>query len=1324
MSYGQSRMWFLAQIQGPSSMYNLPMSFRISGSVDLAALQQALTDLTGRHEVLRTVLREEREQPIQLVQPVASVVLRRLACTEQELPDVLRQTVGYAFDLSLETPLRASLIEYGAKEYLLVLLFHHCAADGYSVSVLNRDLSQAYRARLAGAAPNWTPLPVQYADYALWQRDLLGNETDPASEVSRQLAYWTEKLAGAPAELPYSTDRPRPDTASERSGTFALDLGRALHTRLENLARATGTSLNMIADAALAAMLTRSGAGTDIPIGTPVAGRTDEALDDLIGFFINTLVLRIDTSGNPTFEELLTRVCETSLAAYENQDVPFERVVGAVNPPRAAGRNPLFQVMLQVAVRDGKVARLDLPGVTTREETTGAGKVKFDLNVTLEALVTENGEPGGLQLWIGYAVDLFDAATIERMADRLVRTLWAMAADPTTRLDAVDVLGDEERRVLEDWNRTGTRAPRQGDCVLARFEAQSVLTPDATAVVCDGRRVGYAELDAAANRLARLLATACAGKPEAVIGLCLPRGVDMIIALIAVWKAGAAYLPIDPEYPAERIAFMLADSGASLLVSTGSALADELPVPVVALDDAALGTKLEACPAVPAAVTEPGALAYVMYTSGSTGRPKGVAVTHGSLANYFASVPQRIGFTRPGARYAVLQAQTTDLGNTVVFASLATGGELHILDADTIRDPDAVAQYLTEHRIECVKAVPSHLAALATAGLSSVLPSTTLVLGGEAASPAWVEQVLAAADGCAVFNHYGPTEATIGVATARLTPASLAGGAVPVGEPIANTRMYVLDDMLRQVPAGVTGELYLAGEGLARGYIGQPGLTARQFVPCPFGVGERMYRTGDLARWTAQGQVMVQGRIDDQVKIRGFRVEPNEVRAMLAEMGVVAQAAVLARENAPGNVRLIAYVVPAMGADALRADEVSRRVRAAAELRLPTHMVPSAVVVLDRMPLASNGKLDREALRALEFTTVSGTRRGPADPQEELLCRLFAEVLEVPQVGPEDSFFDLGGHSVLATRLVGRIRAEFECAVSVRALFEAPTPGLLARWLVIGGVRDAFDVVYPIRRSGSREPLFCLHSGSGLAWVYSGLTRELNPEIPVYGIQSLALARHRRRPRTLAALVAEYVGRIREVQPRGPYRLLGWSFGGVLAHEAAVQLQASGEQVELLAILDADIVPHPELAGTQVPEEFLNYQDDDAATVGEGIAGLTADGPASVPALRVLTAEEQSMVSNAWRYHRQIRPRHAGGVFEGDLLLVRATADKSHSVSPEEAWGAMATGTIEELRLDCTHFQLLDVAARVGIGQSEAGAALELIGAALNKALGSARDAK
>uniref|UniRef100_UPI001C866006 amino acid adenylation domain-containing protein n=1 Tax=Paractinoplanes polyasparticus TaxID=2856853 RepID=UPI001C866006 len=1067
LSFAQRRLWFLTQLEGAGSTFNQPMPVRLEGDVDEDALNAALRDVIGRHESLRTLFPSVDGEPFQRILDPAELdwSLEVADLAPGELTGRVARDSAYPFDTAREVPVRAWLYRIGADERVLLILAHHIATDGWSTGPLARDLSEAYAARTRGEAPRWTPLPVQYADYALWQRELLGDESDPQSLLSRQVGHWRRTLAGAPEELALPVDRPRPAVAGHRGHQVPLRVPAEVHRRLVELARAEGVTTFMVLQAALAVTLSRLGAGTDIPIGSPAAGRTDEGLNDLVGFFINTLVIRTDLSGDPQFRQVLRRVREAGLDALAHQEVPFERLVEELAPARSLARHPLFQVHL--AVQNNERAVLDLPGVRAGGGTSGliAAAAKYDLDVVVAEVFDQDGRPAGLHGLLNASTDLFDEPTAGRLAAWFTRAVDAVTAEPDGRLHEVDVLGAEERhQALYGWN--DTAAPVDEASVLELFERQAASAE--VALVADGVELTYAEVDGRANRIAHYL-RGQGVDADSVVALCLPRGADMITAILAVWKAGAAYLPIDAKLPGERIAFMVADSRATLLLGVGEAL-PPVPVPSVAFDDPALA----ACPeSAPEVRLDPRQVAYVIYTSGSTGTPKGVAVTHGSLTNYVTSVSERFGWSGTGRRYGLLQPQVTDLGNTVVFVSLATGGQLHILSEAAVTDPAAVSAYLAERQIDFVKAVPSHLMALSSvAGVEAVLPRESLVLGGEAASPAWVADL--AAHGRRVFNHYGPTETTVGVATAELT----GDGTVPIGSPIANIRLFVLDGALSPVPVGVVGELYVAGAGLARGYVGRAALTSERFVACPFGSGERMYRTGDLVRRRPDGQLVFQGRADEQVKVRGFRVEPGEIEQVLLAEDGMRQAAVLVRDD-----RLIAYVV---------GEVAEERLQALTAARLPEYMVPSAFVRLPELPLTPHGKLDRRALPDPGQATGDAAGRAPVTVQEELLCAAFAHVLGIDAVGPDDNFFELGGHSLLALRLLARLRTVLAMEVRIRTLFETPTPAGLAAALTAADAGPA----RPALRAGTRPPRVPLSFAQRRLWFLA----QLDGPSPTYNL--------------------------------------------------------------------------------------------------------------------------------------------------------------------------------------------------------------------------------
>ncbi|MEU8988730.1 amino acid adenylation domain-containing protein, partial [Streptomyces sp. NPDC048558] len=1049
VSFAQRRLWFLSRLEGPTAAHNIPTTLRLSGSLDREALASALADVVTRHETLRTVFAEDAEGPHQIVlapeqfRPEPEVVRTDEAGLDEELRRAARQ----GFDLAAEPPLRVHLFELSPDEHVLMLLVHHIASDGgWSTPVLVRDLTTAYAARCAGEAPAWPALPVQYADYTLWQHKVLGSEDDPDSLVSHQLAHWSEALRDLPEELPLPTDRPRPAESSYRGGTVPVVLPAALHRRLEHLARENRASLFMVVQAGLAALLSKLSGSTDIPIGTPIAGRTDESLEDLVGFFVNTLVLRTDVSGDPAFTDLLARARQTDLAAYTHQDVPFERLVEVLNPPRAMGRHPLFQTMLAFNNVDQKAALGEgrLPGLTVSGDRVGTGVAQFDLLLAVADGRADDGTPAGITGHLEYNEDLFDRATAETLVRRLTLLLDALADNPELPLSRIGILEeDERRRILGTWIDTVRDVPHA--TLPALFEAQAARTPDAPAVRHGDRTLSYAELDARANQLARLLVERGAG-PEGFVGIALPRTEVTLVAVLGVLKSGAAYVPIDPGYPADRIAHLLRDASPGLVLTARAALG-RLPgesAEYLVLDEPATEAALCALPAhvltdaERTAPLRPAHAAYAIYTSGSTGLPKGVVVPHENVADLAAWAVGEFG----AAGMAHVVASTSlnfDVSVFEMFGPLLCGGTVEVMrDVLELGDPAHAGR-----AVSLISGVPSAVAQL-VGDAGQLVAAREVVLAGEAVSARDANAVVQAVGAERFANIYGPTEATV-YAAAWYTQGEITG-VPPIGAPIRNTRLYVLDAALQPVPVGVAGELYIAGPGLARGYHRRPGLSAERFVADPHGpAGTRMYRTGDLVRWSADGNLDYLGRTDFQVKVRGFRIELGEIEAAVLDHPDVARTAVLVREDRPGDKRLVAYVVPATGRTVDRA-----RLRAHVAAALPDHMVPSAFVVLDALPLNPNGKLDRAALPAPEYGPVQ-EGRAPRTPQEEILCGLFADVLGVPRVFLDGDFFALGGHSLLATRLAGRIRATLGEELTIRQFFETPTVAGLAAALGSGG---------------------------------------------------------------------------------------------------------------------------------------------------------------------------------------------------------------------------------------------------------------------------------
>ncbi|WP_027927250.1 non-ribosomal peptide synthetase [Amycolatopsis benzoatilytica] len=1040
LSFAQRRLWFLNQLDEAGDTYHIPLALRLTGELDQPALEAALGDVVTRHEALRTVFPEVDGEPRQLVLAAEAarerLTIRFAEADEDTLSETLAKAIAAPFDLAADLPIRVSLVDLATDERVLLLTLHHIAGDGWSFAPLLGDLERAYRARLTGTAPEFEPLPVQYADYTLWQRQLLGSETDEESLSAQQLRFWREQLADAPVVLELPADRPRPPVASYRGDRTELRIPAAQHERLAALGRECKVSVFMVLQAAVAALCTGLGAGTDIPLGTPIAGRTDDALDDLVGFFVNTLVLRTDTSGDPAFRDLVTRVRQADLAAYAHQDVPFERLVEVLNPARSLARHPLFQVML--VLQNAPEPTLDLPGLALGIEDTSVPVAKFDLLFDLQETFDAAGRPAGIEGSLDYATDLFDRRTAESFGRRLRRLLDAVLADPGIRIGDIDLLGaDERERVLVTWNNTAR--PRPDTSLIGLLEARAADRPDAVAVVCGDESMTYSELHERAARLARVLSGRGVG-PETLVAVALPRTAEVVVALLAVLKAGGAYLPVDPGYPAERISFLFEDA-APVCVLTDSATGATLPAgPLrLALDDPAVRAEWTAAEPFSGAPDLPAdRLAYVIYTSGSTGRPKGVAVPQSTVADLVCWATEY--FTAEQLASVLLSTSLNfDVSVFELFAPLAAGGSVELVENLTALVDRGWSGGL-------VSGVPSVFAQVLSAGVD--LSARSVVLAGEGLPARVFNQVREVVPGAEIANIYGPTEATVYCLEWRSAGDETLTRPALTGRPLANHQAYVLDARLRPVPPGVAGELYIAGAGLARGYLGRAALTGERFVANPFGAsGERMYRTGDLVRWTATGDLEYLGRADDQVKVRGFRIELGEIESVLSRHDGLEQVAVLVREDRRGDKQLVAYVVGST--DGLRDY---------AAAQLPGYMVPAVFVALPEFPLNANGKLDRRALPDPEFA-VAGESREPRTRDETVLCEVFAEVLELEKVGVEDSFFDLGGHSLLATKLISRVRAALRVELPIRAVFETPTPAGLARAAgESGAARQALSV--------------------------------------------------------------------------------------------------------------------------------------------------------------------------------------------------------------------------------------------------------------------------
>ena len=1027
LSFAQQRLWFLDQLSPGTAFYNVAAAVPLSYAVVPWALERAVNGVIARHEVLRTTFEDRNGRPVQVIAPSLEISLavhdlRGVAERErvQRAAALASEEVAGPFDLQRGPLLRAGLIALGEAEFTFLLTLHHIVSDGWSMGILFAELSELYMAAVADRPPRLEPLPIQYADFAVWQRRWLAG-----AELERQLAYWREQLAELPV-LALPTDRPRPAVQSFRGAVLPVALPAALTARLNLLAQEHDCTLFMLLLAAFQALLARYTGQDDIVVGTPVAGRTRVETEPLIGFFINTLVLRTDLSGDPSFRELLTRTREVALGAYAHQDAPFEMLVEELQPERDLSRNPLFQVSVALQRTPSPVGQLG--GSTPGDR----GSAMFDLALIL------NERPDGISGYIEFNTDLFDSETVRRLSRHLRMLLEAAVADPDLRLSALPLLTEPERRRLTiDWQGATDVSPVDR-CLHEYFEQQAVSTPDALAVTAGAQRLSYRELNERANRLAHRLRELGVER-EQLVGICLERSPELVVAFIAVLKAGGAYLPLDPDYPPDRLAFMLQDAQAPVILTTGR-LADRVThtdARVVHLEREAAA--LAAQPTTnPANLNTPNDLAYAIYTSGSTGTPKGVLIEHRGACYVVETQRQEFALS---AEDRVLQFCALSFDGSIFEMLLAFGAGSAICSgpSSSLLPGPELAMLLADDRVSVLLTPPSVLRSLVPDESPSL---RTLMVTGESC-PA--DLPVKWAPGRRMFNLYGPTETSMW-ATHTLLDGT--GQRPTIGRPVANVRVFVVDRFGGLVPVGVAGELLIGGVGVGRGYLRREELTAQRFVPDTFpgaAPGRRLYRTGDVVRWLPDGELEFLGRVDDQVKLRGLRVEPGEVQAALSEQADVREAVVSVREDALGGQRLVAYVVLARSAES-----VIPALRAELARRLPEFMVPAAFVRLERLPRTPSGKVDLRALPAPEDIrpTLSSEFIAPRTPTEILLATLWGEVLGLRQVGINDNFFtELGGHSLLATQLASRIRKAFNTELPLRELFSHPTIAQLATTL-------------------------------------------------------------------------------------------------------------------------------------------------------------------------------------------------------------------------------------------------------------------------------------
>ncbi|HSF41540.1 MAG TPA: amino acid adenylation domain-containing protein, partial [Thermoanaerobaculia bacterium] len=1290
LSFAQRRLWFIDQLEPGSSLYNLPAALRIEGPLDPDVLAASLGEIVRRHEALRTVFASVEGSPVQVIQPAApfAMPLVDLAGLPESRREALAlalagEEAGRPFDLTHGPLLRGALLRLSKGDHVSLLTLHHIASDGWSQAILVRELTALYAAYAEGRPSPLSELPVQYADFAAWQLSWLQGEA-----LDNEVSYWRRQLAGLPPRLELPTDRPRPAVQSFRGASREVRLPAELTRQVHVLSRQGAATPFMVLLAGFQALLARYSGQEDFAVGTPIAGRNRLETEGLIGFFVNTLVLRGNLHGEPSFRELLGRVRDTALAAHTHQDVPFEKLVEELAPERSLAYTPLFQVMFVLQNSPGE--SLEIRNLHLRPVSRVGTTAKFDL--TLSFAETSEGLAGALE----YATDLFDRATAGRLLGHLANLLASAAADPGLPLSELRLMDVAEETLLRSGPHRTERTWAAPVAIHDLFTQQAARTPDRIAAMGTDGALSYRDIAERSAALAGRIRTVLASALDRPIALLADPDPQVLIGMIGILEAGGGFVPLDPHHPEERLAWTLRDAACEVLVTQKRHRdrAQGLGVRhILCLEDALLSAPEPARQEIPRA-----SLAYMVYTSGSTGRPKGVQISHENLAPMLLWGCEYLGL---GEHTRVLQSLSFcfDFGIFEHLTTLLAGGTL-VFPGEAAGDPRAFAREIVRHGINTLHTTPAFARELAAAGVR-LEGLEILHLGGEALARDTVDGLCEAAPRATVYNGYGPTEATVNSSIFRIGgPEDLIWPVVPIGRHSADNALYILDRAGRLVPFGVRGELHVGGIGVARGYLNRPDLTAERFVPDPFGPspGGRLYRTGDLVRYLPQGDIEFLGRLDHQAKIRGFRIELGEVEAALVSVAGVREAAVVAREDIPGDRRLVAYVV---------GDGTIETLRQQVRERLPEYMVPAAFVPLEALPLTPNGKVDRKALPVPDRSPEPGLV-APRTPVEEILAEIWREVLGLESIGVHDSFFDRGGHSLLAVRLMAGIEKRLGRSLPLAALFAAPTLESLAAALSQEGSLPRRSPLVAVQPRGALAPFFCVHPVGGNVLCYLDLASQLAPEQPFYALQTPDPKAGDGFSGSIEAMATRYLRELHPIQPEGPYQLGGWSMGGLVAFEMARQLVKKGHQVDLVALIDtpppaAEPGPSPALDEAELVASFAR----DLAHLLGREAGISPED------LRPLPARE--------KLDHVVRLAHATGLLPLDLGLpqikplyevfaANLQASRSYTPGPYSGsltlwfseqtlstfsqellfgWNRLALGGIETSTLPGDHYSLL-----------------------------------
>jgi amino acid adenylation domain-containing protein len=1181
LSFAQERFWFLNQLEG-GAHYNDHLALRLRGKLNEEALERSLNEIINRHEILRTTFVSVEGKPGQRIEAHRTISLRRFDVSDLSIEklesEVLRQATDDLkknFELEKSPAFRVALWCLGPDDHLFLLCINQIINDGWSLKVFTNELVTLYRSFIAGKTAELPELPIQYSDFAVWQREQLHN-----SELSSEMAYWKKQLSGELPVLELPSDQPRTLVKTFNGARHYISLSEGLLDSLRLLARQEQATLFMVLLAAFKTLIYRYSGQEDVAVGFPIANRDRIETEQIIGVFINPLVLRSNLSDQPTFRELLARVREMALDAYANQHLPFEKLVEALQPNRDISHPPLFQVLFDY--NNVPMPQLELPDLTVSQVYLDAGTAKFDLSLELTESVNE------IRGFLEYSSDLFTPAMIQRMSEHFQCLLEGIVLNPDQSVSRLPLMSAAElRTVLIDWNDTA-EAPGDVLTIHGKFEAQVKQTPDRRAVICEGKSRTYEELNKDANKIAHFLLTSGI-KPGSRIGICIERSPEMISCLLGVLKAGCHYVPLDPNYPKKRLEFMIEDAELSLLL-TQSHLLDCLPKcnsSVFALDTGSARVESQSAENPCVAVAGDGA-AYVIYTSGSTGRPKGVIGTHRGAINRFHWMWKRYSFA---TGEVCCQKTSLSFVDSVweIFGPLLQGIPSVIIPDETTKDPDRFIDTLAENAVTRIVAVPTLLEMLLNRNedLRQRLPALKYcVSSGEALSAELCRRFQNALPDTVLLNLYGSSEASADSTFYEVTPEDkLSHGAIPIGRPLNNTQVYILDRNCLPVPIGVPGELHIGGAGLASGYLNRPELTDQRFIKDPFKLDSRLYKTGDLAKYRPDGNIEYLGRTDHQVKIRGMRVEPGEIETALVLHANVSKVAVVVREQPRGNKFLVAYVVSESQS------QVETELLEFLRRSLPEYMVPSFLHFLDRLPLTPSGKVDRLTLCDFKEIRSAPLRKvcGPRDKLELKLTVIWKKVLALESISVKDNFFDLGGHSLLAVRLFYEIEKALDKKLPLATLFQAPSIEKLAAIIRQKESAESESSIVPIQPNGTKPPFFCIHAAGGNVLFYRDLARRLGQDQPFYGIQARRLGGRQVAHSDVEEMAAFYIEELLVLQPNGPYYLGGSSFGGTVAFEMAQQLKARGKEVAFVALFDTNGPGYPcYLPGTTLLKSRVN----------------------------------------------------------------------------------------------------------------------------------------